>query len=159
MREAVRLSDDQKKVVNQLGWPATFFLIDGAYQDDGEDARIERWYYPAHKKAFIFKDREFRATEDVKSKEKVIANPLRPTAFSRDLGSKDLVAALGEPQSKRLTKEDLAATSGQSIEKAQAVCDELGKIESFYFPEAEVVVVFRNNKLWSVQTISMEESK
>ena len=141
--ENISLSKSQRKVVEDLGWPYSFMIIDGQISEEGQKGRIETWSYPKANKVYTFKNHDLTGTDELKiSRKNLIRTDLRPTMFARKLDRGDVIEMLGKP------------SGGAKVEETED-----GKIETLIYPEHNAAVVLYKDRFWAVKSNLVEESK
>jgi len=126
----VALSQDQKELVREFGWPSVFSL------SFGEGLRFELWAYHDFTKTFIFDDGQFQiaSTSEIFLGDAEFLS-LKPNQFRVDLSKEELIKQLGQP-------------TGQ-IEIP--VSDK--KVEYLNFGN-ELVAIFRDGQISTIQTFA-----
>lgn len=126
----VTLSQDQKELVREFGWPSVFSLSFGG------GSRFELWFYHDFAKTFIFDDGQFQiaSTSEISLGDAEFLS-LKPNQFGADLSKEELIKQLGQP-------------TGQ-IEIP--VSDK--KVECLNFGN-ELIAVFRDGQISTIQTFA-----
>lgn len=140
--EKIPLSKAQHKVVDEMGWPYSFMIIDGQINEEGQKGRIETWSYPNKNKAYTFKDRELTGSDELKiARKNLVRTSLKPTMFTRKLDRGDVIEMLGKPADTEIKE------------------TEDGKIETLVYPDYNAAVILFKDRLYAVKSNLVEESK
>lgn len=85
-QDAVKLSSQQKQLVEDFGYPTTFILTIGEMTVEGEykQVRFEAWNYDQLGRRFYFVDGEFQKDIDIDFIENGQYPNLRPSQFSQN---------------------------------------------------------------------------
>ena len=95
----VRLSKQQRELVEQFGYPNTFILAFGEMAVAGEykPVRFEVWNYDRLGRRFYFVDGQFQKDADIEFLENAHYPDLRPSQFSQNTSWEKVKKIIGTP--------------------------------------------------------------
>ena len=98
-QDLVKLSSQQKVLVERFGYPTTFILVFGEMAAAGEykPVRFEAWNYDELGRRFYFVDGEFQKDADIDFVENSQFPSLRPSQFSKKITWEKAKEIIGTP--------------------------------------------------------------
>jgi hypothetical protein len=131
-------SADQRVVLDELGNPPSWVLVDGPIEPNGEVQRIESWIYPDKDTMYDFTDGKLTEYYTVSLEP---ASQNKPTKISPSDLSRDMTLA----EVRSLLDED--GEQAESVEiKGYPDC------KAYHFPENGLVISFLDDNLFTAQT-------
>jgi hypothetical protein len=131
-------SADQRAILNELGSPPSWILVDGPIKPGGEVHRVESWIYPVADTMCDFIDGRLTERTDV-SLDPISQNDtpkIGPGALTGDMTLAEVRSLLDE--------------DGEPVEPVDI--EEYPDCRAYHFPENKLVISFLDDNLFTAQT-------
>jgi hypothetical protein len=131
-------SADQRVVLDELGHPPSWVLVDGPIEPNGEVQRIESWIYPDKDTMYDFTDGKLTEyyTVSLEPASQNNTSKISPSDLSRDMTLAEVRSLLGE--------------DGEQADSVEV--KDYPNCQAYHFPENVLVISFLDDNLFTAQT-------
>ena len=136
--DAVLASPYYDEVIEEYGYPHTWWLADGTNAPGEQPVRAEQWYYPEQGFWITFVD-GWRGPEEYFTPEEAIFD-----SYS-DVSPSDL--------NRSMTLEQIDRVIGAERQRLGPVTTDIGELDTWAYPDAGLVVQLHDGRFFSAQTI------
>ena len=131
-------SADQRTILDELGQPPSWILVDGLIEETGEVHRVESWIYPDVDTMCAFVDGRLteRSEVSLEPADQSNASEIRPGDMTGDMTLAEVRSLLGE--------------DGELVEPVEI--EGYPDCRAYHFPENGLVMSFLDDSLFTAQT-------
>jgi hypothetical protein len=131
-------SSDQRAILNELGNPPSWILVDGAVEPGKEAHRIESWIYPGENTVCEFIDGKLtdRRTVSLEPAGESATTEISPAGLNGDMTLPEVRSVLNE--------------EGEPVDPVEI--NNCPDCKAYHFPANRLVISFKDNTLLTAQT-------